>query len=232
MLKEKVVKTIETYGLIENGDKIVVGVSGGPDSICLINLLLEIQKDSKIDLDFEIIVAHVNHMIREEAKEDEKFVEEYCRKQQIPFTSKKVDVLTIANQKKIGTEEAGRQARYLFFEEVMKQKKATKIATAHHKCDQAETVLMNLIRGTGLAGLKGIQAKRDNIFIKPLLNASKEEIRAYCEEKNLQPRYDKTNEENIYTRNKVRNILLPLLQEEFNPNIVDTLCRLSRISSN
>lgn len=228
MLKEKILKTIKTYDLIEKGDKVVVGVSGGPDSICLVNLLLDIQKDQKIDLDFEMVVAHVNHMIRKDAGDDEKFVEDYCKKNKIPFIAKTIDVLKIANQEKMGTEEAGRKARYLFFEEVLKHERATKIATAHTKCDQAETVLMNLIRGTGLVGIKGIQAKRDEIFIKPLLEISREEVEGYCREKKLQPRYDKTNDENIYTRNKIRNLLLPLLQEEFNPNIIETLCRLSR----
>ena len=205
------------------------GVSGGPDSICLLDILYDIALSREIE--FDIVVAHVNHMIRAEASSDEEFVKEYCLKRNLKFVSKHVDVLNIAASKRIGTEEAGRYERYIFFDEVLKEYEATKIATAHTKCDNAETVLMNIIRGTGMSGLKGISAKRDRVFIKPLIYASRNEIEEYCEIYNLNPRYDKTNDENVYTRNKVRNILLPLIRDEFNPNIIETLDRLSRIAA-
>ena len=197
------------------------GVSGGPDSICLVDILNK--------ANYNIVVAHVNHMIRDEADEDEEFVKRYCKERNIIFESKKVDVQTLARKERIGTEEAGRKARYKFFEEVLKKYDCTKIATAHTKNDNSETILMNLIRGTGGAGLKGIQPLRDRIFIKPLIKVSREEIEKYCDSHNLNPKYDKTNNENIYTRNKVRNILIPLIQNEFNPNIIDTLDRLSEV---
>ena len=227
MLKENVLNTIKKYNLIENEDIIVVGVSGGPDSICLVDLLNEIRNDGKIK--FEILVCHINHGIRKEAKDDEEFVKKYCEEKQIPFFVKHANVEEIAKKMKIGTEEAGRKVRYDFFEEITKKMNANKIATAHTKNDNAETVLMNLIRGSGTAGLNGIKAVRDNKYIKPLIETSREEIEEYCKEKVLNPRHDKTNDENIYTRNKIRNILIPMIKEEFNPNIIETIDRLSKL---
>ncbi len=229
MLKEKVLETINKNNLIKNGEKIVVGVSGGPDSICLINILNEIRKEGKIN--FDLVVCHINHMIREEAKEDEEFVQKYCEERQIPFFVKHAEVEKIAKQQKIGTEEAGREVRYNFFKEVLKTTDANKIATAHTKNDNAETVLMNIIRGSGTSGLKGITAIRENLYIKPLINITREEVEKYCKEKKLNPRHDKTNDQNIYTRNKVRNILIPLIKQEFNPNIIETIDRLSNIAN-
>lgn len=227
MIKENVLDTIKKHNLIEDGDRVVVGVSGGPDSICLVNLLNEIKNEKEID--FELIVCHINHMIREEAGEDEEFVKKYCEDRKIPFFVKYAKVEEIAKDMKIGTEEAGRKVRYEFFEEILKKTNANKIATAHTKNDNAETVLMNLIRGSGTSGLKGIKPIRDNKYIKPLIEVSRDEIEKYCEERNLNPRHDKTNDENIYTRNKVRNILIPCIKKEFNPNIIDTVDRLSKL---
>lgn len=229
MLKEKVIETIKKYNLIKDSEKIVVGVSGGPDSICLINILNEIKKDGIIK--FELVVCHINHMIREEAKSDEEFVESYCKEKHIPFFSKHAEVINIAKTEKIGTEEAGRKIRYEFFEEVLEKTNANKIATAHTKNDNAETVLMNIIRGSGLSGIKGITPIRENLYIKPLIESTREEIEEYCEQNKLDPRHDKTNDENIYTRNKVRNILIPLIEKEFNPNIIETIDRLSDLAS-
>ena len=228
MLKEKVLETIKIYNLIENGDRIVVGVSGGPDSICLVNILNDIRNDK--ELNFDLIVCHINHMIRDEADSDEEFVKEYCENKNIMFFSKKVDIIYMSKKNKIGTEEAGRIARYEFFKEILDKYNCQKIATAHTKCDNSETVLMNIIRGTGTSGLKGILAIRDKVYIKPLIKATREEIEQYCTKHNLNPRYDKTNNENVYTRNKVRNILIPLIKDEFNPNIIETLDRLSELA--
>ena len=226
-MKEKILDIIRKYNLIENGDKIVVGVSGGPDSIALLNVLLEIKNEKLID--FEIVVCHVNHMIREEAIEDEEYVFEFCKKYNIECFIKRIEVEKIAKQEKVGTEEAGRNARYEFFNEILEKTSANKIATAHTANDNAETVLMNIIRGSGTAGLKGIEAQRDNL-IRPLINSSRDEIEEYCEKNNLNPRIDKTNFENIYTRNKVRNMLIPYIKENFNPNIIEGLNRLSDLS--
>ncbi len=227
-MKQKVIETIRKYNLIEDGDKIVLGVSGGPDSISMLNILKQI-KDEQIK-DFEIYVAHINHMIREEAIDDEKYVEDYCNRNNIKCYIKRIDVIKIANDKKTGTEEAGRNIRYDFFEEVMKKTDSNKIAVAHNKNDKIETIIMHLLRGSGLLGLKGIEPIRDNKVIRPLIECERGEIEQYCEDNKLNPRIDKTNFENEYTRNKIRNIVIPYIKQEFNPNIIQTLSRLSDVA--
>ena len=217
----KVTKTIKKYNLIKNGDKIVIGVSGGPDSICLLDILKKIKNPT-----FDIIVAHINHMIREEADEDENFVKEYCNKNNIQFYSKSIDVQKIANNNKISTEEAGRNARYEFFDEILKKTSGNKIAIAHNKNDKIETIIMNELRGCGLSGLKGIEPIRGK-YIRPLIECERQDIERYCNDNKLNPRIDKTNFENIYTRNKIRNIVIPYIKKEFNPNIIETMDRLS-----
>ena len=173
-------------------------------------------------------MAHINHMIREEAKEEELYVKAYCYKNDIEFYSKSIDVKKLANTNKIGTEEAGRNARYKFFNEILEKTNSNKIAIAHNKNDNAETMIMNILRGTGISGLKGIESKRER-YIRPLIECEREEIERYCEEKSLKPKIDKTNFENEYTRNKIRNIVIPYIKQEFNPNIVNTLERLSNL---
>lgn len=214
--------------LIKDGDKIVLGVSGGPDSMCMLDMMRELKEEKNID--FKIYVAHINHMIRKEAIDDEKYVQDYCKKYNIEFYVKRADVQKIANDKKIGTEEAGRKVRYAFFEEVLQKTGSNKIAIAHNKNDKIETIIMHLLRGSGLSGLKGIEPIRDNKYIRPLLECEREEIEQYCEKKNLHPRIDKTNFENEYTRNKIRNIVIPYIKKEFNPNIIQTLSRLSEVA--
>ena len=226
-MKNKVIDTIKRYNLIQAGDKVILGVSGGPDSISMLNILNEIKKE----YNFEIYVAHINHMIREEAEEEEKYVQNYCEEKGIQFFVKRIDVQQIANTKKIGTEEAGRKIRYEFFEEVMREAKANKIAIAHNKNDKIETIIMNLLRGSGISGLKGIEPIRDNIYIRPLIECERQEIEEYCEKCNLKPKIDKTNFENDYTRNKIRNIVIPYIKNEFNPNIIRTMDRLSQVAT-
>ena len=223
---EKVIETIKKYNLIENGDKIILAVSGGPDSISMLDILYKIQQNEKID--FKIVVAHVNHMIRKEATDDANYVQKICKERNIEFYLKSIDVKKIANNNKIGTEEAGRKERYKFFDELAKKTNANKIAIAHNKNDNVETVFMHILRGTGINGLKGIEAKR-GMYIRPLIECERKEIEEYCEENNLEPKIDKTNFENIYTRNKVRNIVIPYVQKEFNQNIIETIDRLSKL---
>ena len=222
MLEEKVLNTINKYNMIQSGDGIVIGVSGGPDSMTLLNIL----NNLKEKLNIKLYVAHINHSIREEADAETEYVKEFCKKIDVEFFAKKVKVEEI----EIGTEEAGRNIRYEFFEEVAHKVGANKIATAHNLNDNAETVLMNIIRGTSVSGLKGIDKVRDGKYIRPIIECSRAEIEDYCKEKNLNPRYDKSNNENIYTRNKIRNLLIPFLQKEFNPNIVEGINRLSQIA--
>ena len=227
-MKNKILETIKKYNMIENGEKVVLAVSGGPDSICMLDILNDIKNDEDIDINFEIVVAHVNHMIRKEAEEDEKYVKKYCQEKQIEFYSKSIDVQKMANNNKIGIEEAGRNVRYDFFDEILERTNAQKIAIAHNKNDNVETVLMHIIRGSGINGLKGIEPKRGK-YIRPLIECERNEIEEYCAQKNLQPRIDKTNFENEYTRNKVRNLLIPYIQKEFNPNLIKTIDRLSNL---
>ena len=225
-LIHKVLDTIKKYHLIETGDKLVLGVSGGPDSITMLDILLKIKQEKQIA--FDMVVAHVNHMIREEANEDEEFVKKYCMKNNIQFFSKSIDVQKIANTNKISTEEAGRDVRYAFFNEVLEKINGTKIAIAHNKNDKVETIIMNALRGCGLPGLKGIEPVREQ-YIRPLIECERKEIEDYCEENHIEPRMDKTNFENIYTRNKIRNVLIPYIQQEFNSNIIATIDRLSNL---
>lgn len=228
-LEEKILKTIKRHQLIKDGDKIVLGVSGGPDSMCMLDAIKKIKNCQKgPSLMAKIVVAHVNHMIRQEADEDERYVKEYCKKNGIEFYAKSIDVEKLAHTNKIGIEEAGRMARYQFFNEVLKQTGANKIAVAHNKNDKIETILLHTLRGSGIEGLVGIETKRGNI-IRPLIECERAEIEAYCEEMQLRPRIDKTNFQNEYTRNKIRNVVIPYIQREFNPNITNALSRLSKI---
>lgn len=226
-LEEKVFKTIRENNLIEKGDKLVLGVSGGPDSMCMLNALINILKTCQRE-PLPLAVAHINHMIREEAVDDENYVKEFCAQKNIEFYSKSIDVKKIANNSKIGVEEAGRNARYEFFDEVLEKTGASKIAIAHNKNDKIETMIMNAMRGTGISGLKGIEAKRGR-YVRPLIDCERSEIEEYCEQYELNPRIDKTNFENEYTRNKIRNIVIPYIKKEFNPNIIETLNRLSEL---
>ena len=228
-MEKKVLDTIKKYNLIEDRDRVVVGVSGGPDSISLLNILNNFQKNKT--LNFEIIAAHVNHQIREEANDDEEYVREYCEKNKIKFYAKRIDVIKYANNNKIGLEEAGRILRYEFFDEVLQKENANKIAIAHNKNDKAETIIMNILRGSGISGLKGIEPIRNNKYIRPIIECERSEIEKYAKENKLNPRIDRTNFENDCTRNKIRNIVLPYIREQFNPNIVETMNRLSNLAN-
>ena len=221
-MKEQVLQTIAEYSMLKPKDSIIVGVSGGPDSITLLDLLVSLRQEWELQL----YVCHINHGIRQEAKHDEEYVKAYCQKNGISCYVKHIQVAEIAKQKKISTETAGREERYAFFEEIAEKVGANHIATAHTANDNAETILMNLLRGTGISGLKGIEPIRDGRYIRPLITCTRKQIEAYCAEKNLQPCIDQTNFENIYTRNKIRNELLPMLEQEFNPNIITGLNRL------
>ena len=221
-MEEKILKTINKYNLISNGDRIVVAVSGGPDSMCLLNILKNLRQKFNI----ELFVAHINHMIREEADSETEYVKNYCEKNNIKCFIKRANVLEMAKEQKKGTEEMGRIVRYDFFEYVANEVSANKIAIAHTENDNAETILMNLMRGASLEGLKGIEPIRGK-YIRPLIECNREEIEKYCEINKLEPKFDKTNNDNTYTRNKIRNLLIPYIKKEFNPNIIETLNRLA-----
>lgn len=210
------------------GDKVIAAVSGGPDSICLLHILYTLQEE----LNIKLYAAHINHCLRgEEADKDEEYVKDFCRKHDIECFSRKIDINNLAKERGLSSESAGREARYEFFDELFKELGAQKIALAHNANDQAETVLMRIIRGTGIEGMVGIKPVRGNIFVRPLINIRRESIEAYCEENNLSPRIDKSNLENIYARNKVRLELLPYIKENFNSDIISALNRLSETIS-
>ena len=171
----KILSTINKYNLIQKGDKIVIGVSGGPDSMCLLDSLYCL----KDKLNIEIIVAHINHKIRKEADEETEYVKDYCKNKNIKCYVKKAEVEKLAKEQKLGTEEMGRKIRYDFFKEVAKKENANKIATAHNLNDNVETVMLNLLRGTGISGLKGIEIKRteDNLeYIRPIRECERKDI--------------------------------------------------------
>ena len=224
MVKEKVLETIKKYNLISKNDKIVVAVSGGPDSMCLLHILLSLREEYNLELN----VAHINHMIRENAIIDEEYVKAFCEENNVKLFVKKADVLSISKENRIGTEAAGRKVRYEFFNEVKEMTSSNKIAIAHNKNDKVETVLLNLIRGTGTYGLIGIEPK-NGIYIRPLLEIERKDIEEYCKINNINPRIDESNFQNIYNRNKIRNVVIPFIEKEFNPNIINTISRLSDI---
>ena len=210
---ELVKLNIVENNLIENGEKILVAVSGGPDSMCLLNSLYLLKNVLKNEnsIEYDLAVAHVNHMIREESKFEKIYVEEYCKKINIPFFYLEENIPFISKKKKISEESCGREVRYNFFNKVLLENKFTKIATAHNLNDDVETILLNLIRGSGLKGLTGMDFKFKNI-IRPLVNIAKSDIMEYNILQNLNPCIDKTNFENKYVRNKIRNLLIPTLQ--------------------
>ncbi|MFL0248012.1 tRNA lysidine(34) synthetase TilS [Candidatus Clostridium stratigraminis] len=221
---DKVITTIKENNMFVPNDKVIVAVSGGPDSICLLHILNRI----KVKYNLTLYAAHVNHCLRgEEADKDEEYVKAFCKKIGIACFSKRVDVNKLAREKGLSSESAGREARYDFFNELFDKLGADKIALAHNANDQAETVLMRIVRGSGMEGLIGIRPIRGNIFVRPLINIRRESIESYCKENFLEPRIDKTNLENIYARNKVRLELIPYIMDNFNSDVISAINRLA-----
>lgn len=212
----KVYKNIVAGGLITKGDTVIVALSGGPDSVCLFDILYSLREK----LEIGIKAAHFNHKLRGQASEaDEKFVRKLC-------VSYKVELFVSSMENKINnknvSEETAREARYAFFSKILKSGRGdTKIALAHNSKDLAETFLMRIIRGTGLKGLKSIPSQREN-FIRPLLKFSRDEIIGYLEDRNIKYRTDKSNLDTKYLRNKIRLELLPKLTK-INPKIIEAL---------
>lgn len=213
---EKVRRYIEQWHMLESEDCVIVGVSGGADSLCLLFVLLELQKE----IPFRIIACHVNHGLRgEEADADEAYVKQICAEYNIPCVSCCENVELIAKKRKQSTEEAGREVRRAFFEKVLLEHGGTKIALAHHKNDNVETFFLNLARGSGLKGLCGIHPVKGNV-IRPLLCVERSEIEAYLKEKNIGYCEDKTNASDAYTRNRIRNHVIPYMEKEVNTQVV------------
>lgn len=225
-MKNRVLNTIIENKLISEKDNIIVGVSGGPDSIFLLHILNQLKES----LTFNIIVCHINHGVRgTESDEDENFVREVCNGFEIPFHSIKVNMDEYAKKHKLTSEEAGRELRYKFFRETLASyNNKGKIAVAHNKNDQAETLIMRFFRGTGIDGLKGMEYNNGDI-IRPILDIERKDIEKYILENNIKVRIDKTNKMEIYRRNSIRLNLIPEIKEKYNPAIIDTLYRTSRV---
>ncbi len=212
--------------LLKEEDGILIALSGGSDSVFLLCMFKELQPRLKLRLH----AFHLNHMMRESAQRDEAFVSELCRRWNIPCDIVRSDIPRFASEGKISSEEAGRMERYRLMEELLCKYQLQKAATAHHADDQTETVLMRVIRGTGLHGLSGIPEQRGHI-IRPLLAFRKQEMIEYLNENGIEYMHDETNESDDYFRNRIRNRVIPLLEKE-NPNLTDSLLSLSRIAAN
>mgnify|MGYP000007387901 FL=1 len=223
---DKVIDYIKENELIQQGDNILVALSGGPDSVCLLHILYGLKNKFNLTLG----AIHINHMLRdEEADKDEKYIIELCDELGINHYVKRINIEYVAKAANVSLEVAGRNERYKAFEEIRTKYGYNKIAVAHNANDQAETILMRVMRGTGLEGLTGIKAKREDGIIRPILCLNRQEIEKYCEEKKLNPRIDASNYERIYSRNKIRLDILPYMKEHFNKDIVDTLNRMTTL---
>ncbi len=226
---QKVKEYVAKWDMLKKGDRIIAGVSGGADSICLLFVLLELQKE----ISFDLIVVHVNHKLRgAEADADEAYVKGLCEKYGIPFQSYSRDVELIAKNRKQSTEEAGREVRREAFREAMRDYGAVKIALAHHKNDSVETFFMNLARGTGLKGLGGIRPVSGE-YIRPLLCLERAEIEEYLHRQGIVYCVDVTNSQDHYTRNRIRNHVIPYMEREVNAktvfHIAETMKQLQEI---
>lgn len=224
------IKKIENYirenGLLEKGDKILLGLSGGGDSMALLSVFSELKEEWELELHG----VHVHHGIRgEEADRDEELVRRACEDLQIPYTCYRYDVQKMAREEKMGVEEAGRKARNETFEDVLKKWQGDKIALAHHKNDLAETMLHHLARGTGLRGIGGIRPMSGKI-IRPLLCLEKKEIEHYLKEKEIPYGLDSTNLSDSYTRNRIRHQVLNTMVREVNQEAVAHLAEAAEIA--
>ncbi|MGO0121685.1 tRNA lysidine(34) synthetase TilS [Desulfothermobacter acidiphilus] len=217
--------TVGEENMLSVGDRVVVGVSGGPDSLALLDLLHRLSDGFKL----ELVVAHLHHGLRPEAEAEAEMVREQALRYGCPFHMGRTDVQAHAQQHRLSVESAARDLRRRFLLEIASQTGATKIALGHQADDQAETVLLRLLRGTGPAGLKGILPVRGP-FIRPLLRIRRWQIEAYCRWRGLHPCQDLSNWSPEFTRNRVRHQLLPWLAREFNPAVVELLVRLAELA--
>jgi tRNA(Ile)-lysidine synthase len=224
-VEQKTLKFIDGNKLIEKGDKVLVAFSGGADSVFLLNLLLKFKRR----LGIELSAFHLNHKLRgKSADEDEKFCADFCKKNNIEFYSVSKDIKILARKRKISVEEAGRDIRYAELLKTAKKINAEKIATAHNASDNVETILLNFVKGTGIKGLAGIPVRRENI-IRPILCLSSDEIRKYLNENKSPYRIDKSNLDNDYERNYLRNEIIPKLKRKLNPRIEEKITNTATI---
>ena len=227
MLEEKILQTIEKFDMLSFNDRILIGLSGGPDSVTLLNVLLSFKK--KYNLSF--FIAHLDHMLRgEESDKDVNFVKNLAQELDLLCEVKSCNLTEIVQKEHLSLEEAARDYRYKFYYDTAKKIQANKIALGHNADDQVETVLMRFLRGSGLEGLMGMPPVRGKI-IRPLIECSREQIEEYCQDHKIGYRIDSSNKEVVYFRNKIRLELLPLLSKDYNKNIKGITLRLRNIVS-
>ena len=217
-------KTIEKYNLIKPNDIIGVACSGGRDSMALLVALNNLKEKYQC----QVIAINVNHNIRENSKQDSDFVQKFCFMQKIKCLSFNVNAIKYANDKKLSIEQAARDCRYQVFKNCIKNGSVTKIALGHHSLDQAETILLNIFRGTGLTGASGMEYIRENTYIRPMLDISRAEIMAYVLENEIPYVDDETNFSNDYARNYIRNMILPMIRNKW-PNADTNICNFGKI---
>ena len=224
-MQKKVKETLIKYSMVQSGEHVLVAVSGGADSVALLCVLHYLSGE----FDLKLTVAHFNHGLRKEAEEEELFVKTIAQNLGLPCLVGREEVRNLKHLWKCSLEEAARIARYHFLEEAARACGAKKIALGHNERDQAETVLINILRGTGLKGLKGMEPVRDGLFIRPLLYVSPREITSFLAQEGLKFCTDRSNFDQRYLRNRIRHFLLPVLEKEFNPRIVSVLSRMADI---
>jgi tRNA(Ile)-lysidine synthase len=221
---DTVKNTIKKYELLKKNETILIGISGGPDSVCLLYILNSLKQDLKLKLH----AVHIDHMLRDDSKKDLKYVQDLCTRLKIPLKSARINIRSLAQKGSL--EEVARNARLNFFFKTAKIIKADAIALGHNLDDQAETVLMRILRGSGLSGLSGILPKRNILgfqVIRPLIEVKRKEIEAFLRKRRIKARIDSTNSENIYFRNRIRHKLLPLLENKYSPNIKELLANMA-----
>ena len=227
---QRVRRFILEHQMIQPEELVLVGVSGGVDSLALLHCLHILRHEFNCSLH----VAHLDHALRADSAADAEFVRKHANRLNLPIYTERIDVPGLMKDGKLSAETAARNARYNFYESVSERVGAKKIALGHHRGDQAETVLMRLLRGAGSIGLKGMLPVRDGKFIRPLLNFSRSEIEVFVTNLGLQPRTDSTNRESNCLRNRIRLELIPLLEQLYNPNLQNTLnqtAELMRVES-
>ncbi len=227
-LKEKFIEFIKKEELVERGQSILLGVSGGPDSLAMLDLFNRIKESFQL----ELVVFHLNHMFREEAEEEARFVERITSQYGLKSIVEKYNVPAFIQEKGLSPEQGARIIRFKLMEKALKKLNINKISLAHNKDDQVETVFLHMYRGAGLNGLTGINplTEMDGFqVIHPLLDIYREDIERYCHHRNLKPRNDPTNEETIYTRNKIRHDIIPYIEKEINPGVKDVVIQMAGI---